>query len=174
MIRGKWIIVLCCALLLIGCGGRGPQRPSQRMGSAPQPDSAQLALLELNQQLALTADKQLMQTAQASGEAYALYEGNTWICFLQRGDVDSPAPQANEEWQIHLSVYSLDKRLLTDSEHSYTFGRHELPAAVESNQSEWRHGTQARMLVPWYSGYGIRGTDAIAPYENIIIEIELR
>jgi FKBP-type peptidyl-prolyl cis-trans isomerase len=30
------------------------------------------------------------------------------------------------------------------------------------------------MLVPWYAAYGIQGTDEIPPYENLIIEIDIK
>ena len=49
------------------------------MGEAPKADSAQLALLALNQQLTETADEQLHRLAQAQEENYALYENGTWV-----------------------------------------------------------------------------------------------
>ena len=168
------LVVSGLALIMLSCGHQAPQRPSRRMGQAPEADSAQLALLELNQQLALAADKQLMQIAQAQEESYALYEGNTWIRFIDRGETETPSPQPNEEWTVHMRVYSLNNDLLMDTERAYLFGHHDLPAAVENNASEWHHGTQARMYVPWYSAFGLQGTQTVAPYQNVIMEIELR
>ena len=56
----------------------------------------------------------------------------------------------------------------------YRIGKKELPQAVEENIGELHHGAQARLLAPWYTAFGLRGTDRIPPYENVIIDIELR
>jgi hypothetical protein len=47
--------------MMLGCVRQGPQRPSQRKGETPPVDSAALALLELNKQLAQAADQQMVQ-----------------------------------------------------------------------------------------------------------------
>lgn len=167
-----WIMLL--AGLLAACSHTAPQRPSQRMGETPKGDSTQLALMEMNQQLALAADKQLTRLAQEQTEPYALYVSNTWIHILDRGDEDSFSPIPGEEWTVHMRIYDLEEHLLEDSEAAYHIGKQELPLAVEANIEEWYHGTRARMLVPWYAAFGMKGTDRIPPYENVIIEIEIR
>ena len=161
-------------MLLTACGHQSPQRPSQRKSDAPKADSAQLALLELNQQLAIAADQQLAQLAQAQDEPYALYESNVWLTILERGNEDDGPPALDEEWNIAMRVYSLSGQLLTDTEGSYRIGRRELPQGVEENISELYRGGKARMLVPWYAAYGVSGTTDIPPYENVIIEVELK
>lgn len=161
-------------MLLTACGHQPPQRPSQRKSDAPKADSAQLALLELNQQLAIAADQQLAQVAQAQNEPYALYESNVWLTVLERGNEDDGTPAPDEEWNIAMRVYSLSGQLLTDTEGSYRIGRRELPQGVEENISELYRGGKARMLVPWYAAYGVSGTADIPPYENVIIEVELK
>ena len=90
------------------------------------------------------------------------------------GDTDSPSPAPNEEWTVHMCVYSLSGQLLTDSEATYRIGMQELPPAVDANIGEWHRGARVRMYVPWYSAFGLRGTETIPPYENVIIETELK
>ena len=165
---------LAALLLLTACGQTGPQRPSQRKSERPQADSAALALLELNQQLARAADKQLADFAQAQDEPYALYEADTWMTIIDRGDETSAAPRANEEWTVHMQTYDLSGHMLLDSEGSYRIGRQELPLAVDANIGELHRGGKARLLAPWYAAYGLQGTAEIPPYENVIIEIELK
>lgn len=172
--RRSGLYILLLSVLLTACSQTSPQRPSRRIGQAPQADSTQLALLELNQQLALVADQQLTQLAQAQEETYALYDANTWMHVYTRGDESTPSPQANEEWTVHMLVYDLSENLLVDSEASYCIGKQELPRAVEMNMSELHHGAKARLLAPWYAAFGLRGTSQIPPYENVIIEIEIR
>jgi len=161
-------------LLLAGCGHQAPQIPSQRKSNAPTVDSAQLALLQLNQQLAESADEAVWQAVQAQPESYALYEGNVWACILDAGDTDSPAPREGEEQVVRMRVSTLDGRLLEDSEGTYRIGKQELPKAIDANISEWHHGARVKIYAPWYAAFGITGTHAVPPYENVIIEIDIR
>ena len=162
------------AAVLAGCGGKGPQRPSRWLGKAVEPDTAQLALMELNQRLAFAADEQLLQLSQEQEETYALYQSNTWIHFYDRGDTSQPALKRNEECTVHMTVYNLEGRLLLDSEASYILGQYKLPLCIEFNLQEWAHGTHARLLVPWYSAFGMQGQDGIPPYENVIIDLYIQ
>lgn len=173
--KGKRIgWLLLATVLLAACSQPDPQRPSRRMGEEPKKDTVQLALLEMNQQLALAADKQLTQFAQAQDEAFALYDSNTWIHIYTPGDTSTPGPKNDEEWTVHMRVYDLEEHLLVDSEASYRIGKNELPQAVELNIGELHHGTKARLLVPWYGAFGMKGTAQVPPYENVIIDIEIR
>lgn len=168
-----WVIGFA-ALMLINCGHQAPQRPSQRKGEAPKADSAAMALLELNQQLAITADKQLRQYVHAQKETYALYDAHTWLTILERGDVNGETPVYDAEWIIHMRIYNLEGRMLEDHERSFRIGKNELPLAVDANIRELHHGSKARLVAPWYSAFGRLGTANIPPYENVIIEIELK
>ena len=162
-----WALVL---MLLTGCGHQAPQRPSQRLGEAPQADSAQLVLMELNRQLADAADRQLVELVQTQPETYALLEHNTWVHVFDQGD----RIPTGDERTIRMRIYTLDGRLLLDSEGSYRLGKYELPQGIEANIGELLHGAKARMFIPWYAAYGVSGTEDIPPYENIRIDIELR
>lgn len=170
----QFVWLLLTAVLLAACLQPDPQRPSRRMGEEPKKDTVQLALLEMNQQMALAADKQLTQFAQAQDEAFALYESNTWIHIYTPGDTSTPSPKTDEEWTVHMRVYDLKEHLLVDSEASYRIGKNELPQAVEMNIGEWHHGTKARLLAPWYGAFGMKGTAQVPPYENVMIDIEIR
>ena len=167
-----WLIGL--VVLLVSCGGKGPQIPSKRSNEPILVDSTALALMEMNQQLAQAADEQLMKLAMSQDEPYALYEAHTWIHIIDRGDTDRPAPKYGQVCQIHTRTYDLNGTLLLDAEGTYTRGKNELPPALDRNIGELHPGGKARMYAPWYSAYGITGKGNIPPYENVIIEIELR
>jgi len=160
-------------LLLIGCGHQAPQRPSQRKSQTPQADSTQLALMGLNQQLTEAADGQLYHWAQAQPEAYAQYERGVWAIVQQAGDSGQPI-HAGDECTLHMRIYSLTGHLFCDMERTARAGKYELPAAIDENITEWHHGAHIRMAAPWYAAYGIKGTADIPPYENVIIELEIR
>ena len=170
----KFITACLLVLALSGCGHQAPQRPSQRKGESPQADTAQLALMQLNRDLAEAADKQLLQRVREQNEPYALYEGGAWITILDKGDTEAPKPQRGEEWVVHMRVFNLEGKLLKDSEGTYAVGKYELPVAVDANLGEWHRGARIRMFAPWYSAFGMQGTKDIPPYENVMIELELK
>lgn len=167
-------IVCLAALLTVSCTRQAPQRPSQRKGEVQAVDSAALALMELNQQLAFAADREVTKAAQLQGESFAVYEARTWMYISERGDTHSGTPKEGERWVIRMQVCNLDGLLLEDLEHSYCIHKGELPAAIEDNISELHHGAKARLIAPWYSAFGAQGTPHIPPYENVIIDIELK
>lgn len=171
--RKIWVIGIV-SLLLASCGEPAPQRPSQRKSRPPQVDSTAMALLELNQQLAASADKLLTQKIQTLSQSYALYDSSVWMYIIDRGDETTASPVEGEEWTVHMRVYNLDEKLLVDSEASYRLGKYELPQAVDGVMGELHHGAQARLYAPWYTAFGMQGTAQVPPYENVIIDIELR
>jgi hypothetical protein len=74
-----------------------------------------------------------------------------------------------------MTVYTLEtKQLLVDIIREFRIGKSELPPAIDNNISEFRKGSQARMLVPWYGAFGMQGTKEVPPYENVIINIEIK
>ncbi len=168
-----WVIGLV-ALLLCACTQQAPQRPSQRKGQAPAVDSAQLALMEMNMRLAEAADQQVLQAVQAQQEPYALYEAQTWMTILEQGDTQRPQPKNGESCTVHMKVFNLDGKLLVDSEGSYRLGKGELPKGIDDNLPELYPGTKVRMYLPWYIAFGQQGTEHIPPYENVMIELDLR
>lgn len=130
--------------------------------------------MQVNKELAETADKQLMQRVLEQDEPYAMYEAGAWAAIIEKGDTDAPAPQRGEQWVIRMRICDLDGHLLNDTEATYTIGKHELPNAVEQNIGEWHRGCRVKMFVPWYAAFGMQGTKDIPPYENVMIELELK
>lgn len=168
------LIIGCLMLSAVSCGRVTPQIPTQRKGSAPKTDSTQTGLLELNQQLTESADEQVRIEVEKDTIPYVLCEAGTWMTVMEAGDEMSAVPEENESWTLRLRVYDLEGQLLSDSEQPYLIGRHELPAAVDKNIRTLHHGSKARLIAPWYTAYGIAGTKEVPPYENVIIEIEIR
>lgn len=168
------IIVLVCSLL-VGCGGKGPQRPTYKSGQAPQEDTAAIALMEMNQRMAKEADQALLRYVEGQEEQYALMAiSNAWMRIAGHGDSDGPSPKEDELWCMHIRTKDLQGRLLLDEEREYRIGRNELPICADIHCGEWHHGDHIILLAPWYSAYGMHGNEAIPPYTNVIIDIEIK
>lgn len=175
MTSGKHISIFVLVLaLLCGCGGKGPQRPSQRKGEKPQEDTTQLALMEMTFRMAEAADKAVEQAALAQEEAYALYEAHAWIHIVDPGRTEEPTLQPKKPYAMHMRVYTLDGKLLTDNQGTYAIGKNELPHAVDRNLREMHPGAKMRMYAPWYTAFGQQGTEHVPPYENVIIDLEIQ
>ncbi|MGN0235567.1 MAG: hypothetical protein ACI4BD_04540 [Paludibacteraceae bacterium] len=164
------------ALMSVGCNHRGPQRPSQRSGTAPKEDSAALALMEMNQRMAMAADEEVLRYVQAREDAERFAQmplSSAWVRIVERGDEQSALPQKDEVWRLHIKTYSLQGRLLLDTEQEYRMGRSELPMCIEMNISEWHHEAKVMIAAPWYAAYGMMGTEDVPAYENVLLEISI-
>ena len=174
MKKAQYILILVCCLW-VGCGGRGPQRPTYKSGQPPQEDTVEAALVEMNLRMAKEADKAVFRYVEAQDEAYAQLEfTNAWMRIAAHGDTDGVSPKDDELWQMHLRVKDLNGRLLLDEERDYRIGRSQLPICADVACNEWHHGDHIVMVAPWYSAYGMHGNEDIPPYSNVQIDIEIR
>ena len=160
--------------LLAGCGRQAPQRPSYRSGKAAEVDSAQLALMLWQQQLAKAADDELARYVQQSGDTFALYDNCTWMRICDKGRQYEPKIQRGEEHVIHLEVYDLKGNLLADILRPFVVGKDQLPMAADANMTVLNPGAKAEMVAPWYMAYGASGTESVPPYTNVLIEMEIQ
>lgn len=167
---------ICLLLSASGCGGRGPQRPSHRSGTRPKADSAALALMEMNQRMAIAADEEVLQYVQGREDAARFAQmpfSNAWVRVLEKGDEQGACPQKDETWRLHIKTYSLRGQLLLDTEQEYRIGRNELPMCIEMHINEWHRGAEVVIAAPWYSAHGMMGTEDVPAYENVLLEIRI-
>ena len=167
---------ICLLLSASGCGGRGPQRPSYRSGTKPEADSTALALMEMNQRMAIAADEEVLQYVQGREDAARFAQmpfSNAWVRVLEKGDEQGACPQKDETWRLHIKTYSLQGQLLLDTEQEYRIGRNELPMCIEMHINEWHRGAEVVIAAPWYSAHGMMGTGDVPAYENVLLEISI-
>ena len=161
------LFVVAAAFACFGaCHRVKPQSPSNRRTEA---DSAQLAIIMLNRQLAVSADKQLISYVKAMADddtlPYALHEFGFWFRFLSNDD--QPRYQPQEHVTVHTLVYTFDGKQLADL----------VDDVVVCGQNEMRclnwvlmlmGGNESiEVLAPWYLAYGQQGNDFAEPYQNL-------
>ena len=178
----KRLLYIACVLMLVACGrSRGPQLPSRWLGRT-EVDSAQLDLMEFNQRMVEEADAELMHYALEQNEPYVVYRGGTWVYIVEKGNADLPRYTYGQECTLHLRVYPLSHRskesagqpvCLLDDYRRFKLGSSELPFGVSEVVRELNPGAQARLLVPWYSAYGVQGNGYVQPYQNVIIDLTI-
>lgn len=161
-------LLASCLLCIVGCQRTKPQAPSHRT----EKDSSEMALLLMNQRLAVEADRELAQYVNHVDSGYVLSEWNVWYKYLQR--TDEPRWKRNEQVLLHAQVYTLEGQLLVDSEEVIVLGKGETLQAIETMVLEMRRDEACRILSPWYLAYGVSGSNEVPPYMNVKIDLETR
>jgi hypothetical protein len=128
-------------------------------------DSTLLQAIETNQHLAEEADRALTMYVDSG---FAQQELGYW----SRGmvQVDSTLA-ADTPVTLHRRVYTLDSLLVEDVTEIVTVGQANQIQAVNDALEQMTHGQEVTLIVPWYLAYGSTGTDAVAPYTNVRIEL---
>lgn len=159
---------------MAGCSYTKPQRPTQHSGKGEMPvDSSMLQLMELNRQMAEAADSELARRVDTL-EGYNLLPCGAWVRYSRNADDnDTITPQPDERWTIAMQVRELSGDLLVDEHKQITIHRSELPTAAQEAIETMHHGETAHLYAPWYVAYGMSGTQQIAPYTNVQIDIQL-
>lgn len=170
--NNTYIALITLALtFLCACQRTAPQRPS-RPSDPPKVDSALIALMDINRQFADAADNEIARWVKQQPAQFVLIEDGVWLQkpLPTQGGV---TPQQDEHWNVHMQVRKLNGTLLADRQLNCPIGRKALPDAVETVVALMHDGDTARVAAPWYTAFGIHGDDAVPPYENVLISIQL-
>ena len=167
------IAVFVIALALTACT-IAPQRPSQRSDETPVPDSALMMQVEAHRMLAQAADAQLVEYIRLHPGHWFAQEDGSWVLDPNPDPFPHRAREIGEQSvALHMVVKDLQGNLLLDEQKEYRLGHCELPEAVENTLHSTLSTLNLIILAPYYVAFGSQGTDAIPPYTNVIIEIEL-
>ena len=165
--------VFIIALIMTACT-IAPQRPSQRSGQSAEPDSAMLAMVEMNQQLAEAADRELLSYMRNHPGRWFEQEDGSW-CEPDTIPLNY-AYSPTRPIRLHLITRDLNGNLLSDVQGEYQLGKCQLPQAVENYITI--HYPQStihfKVLAPYYVAYGSRGMETIPPYTNVMIEVKVQ
>lgn len=168
--RNNGLYIILLVLLMTGCHRTAPQRPT-RLGEQ-RADSTVIRLIALNEQLSEQADRAILDWINRQQQEWTQLDCGAWI----RKPINSTQPpQEGQEQTIHLQVYSMSGALIYDCQRTVLVGREEgIPTAVSEVLREGLIGQEAQLVCPWYAGYGPHGNDQISPYENILINVQIR
>lgn len=161
--------VLCGLLAMVGC----TQQPQQvrRLSEKQEPDTALLAQLDFNQQMANAADKACKTWVENDSATYTLDEFGFW--YSKTITLNTDSLKQGEQVLIHLQMAELNGQALADVEETFTVGAGDLPLAVNRCIKQMGRGEEMRIIAPWYAAYGVEGTKLIKPYTNLIITLTI-
>ena len=161
--------ILCGLLALVGCTQQ-PQ-PVRRLSEKQEPDSALMAQMAFNMQMASAADKACREWVNNDSAAYVLDDFGFWYAKIIRQHADSL--QTGEHILLHMQMSELDGSLVADVEEPVVVGSGELPMAINRSIKQMSRGEQMRIIAPWYTAYGTEGTRIIKPYTNLVITLTI-
>jgi hypothetical protein len=167
-LRGYIIAIWFCALL-VGC----TQQPQQvrRLSDKQEPDSALMAQMAFNMQMASDADQACSDWVKQDSAAYVLDEFGFWYSKTIKQQTE--LLQTGEAISIHLLMAELNGQILADIEDVFAVDSGDLPTAINRCLRQMRRGEQMRIVAPWYTAYGIEGTNIIKPYTNLVITLTI-
>lgn len=161
--------ILCGLLALVGCTQQ-PQ-PVRRLSEKQEPDSALMAQMAFNMQMASAADKACREWVNNDNATYVLDDFGFWYAKIIRQHADSL--QTGEHILLHMQMSELDGSLVADVEEPVVVGSGELPMAINRSLKQMSRGEQMRIIAPWYTAYGTEGTRIIKPYTNLVITLTI-
>lgn len=129
-----------------------------------------MALVLLNQRMAEEADKELIRYINGQTADYTLDTYGFWYRFTTR--TDAPRLQKEQTVTVQARIYTLQDRLLADIEETVVVGKKQVIPAIEQMLPLLREGESCVLLAPWYTAFGAVGSDAVAPYTNVKIELQ--
>lgn len=163
LVIGYWL------LWMVGCTQQ-PQ-PVRRLSEKQEPDSALMAQMAFNMQMASAADKACREWVNNDSAAYVLDDFGFWYAKIIRQHADSL--QTGEHILLHMQMSELDGSLVADVEEPVVVGSGELPMAINRSIKQMSRGEQMRIIAPWYTAYGTEGTRIIKPYTNLVITLTI-
>ena len=163
------IVILTAAALMIGCQTE-PQKV-RRMSEKNTPDSAMMAQLEFNMQMASAADNACITLVQADSLQYAADDFGFWYTKTIITDLDSI--HKGDTVELHIQISEIGGKMISDIKNQFIVRSGDLPLAIVRSLKTMRRGEQMRIISPWYTAYGVEGTSIIKPYSNLLITLQI-
>lgn len=167
--RSLSVVILLWAILLTGCQQQ-PQR-ARHLGTKKDVDSVTLAKLQFNQQMVLAADRLCLEIANADTLQYTIDDFGFWYAKTIATDLDSI--HKGDSVELHIQISEMDGKMISDTKNQFIVRSGDLPLAIVRSLKTMRRGEQMRIISPWYTAYGVDGTNIIKPYSNLLIILQV-
>lgn len=162
-------ILVIGLLVTAGCSPQ-PQQV-RRLSEKDVPDSALMAQMTFNMQMASAADKVCSAWITNDSITYTLDDFGFW--YAKTINLHSDPLQPGEQISLHLQISELNDRLLADIKETFSIGSGDLPTAINRSLRQMSRGEQMHIVAPWYTAYGAEGTSIVKPYTNLIIILSI-
>ena len=165
----SYFIPLFFGVFFVACQPQ-PQQ-ARHLSKAGELDSVMMEQLQLNTHLADAADNDCALYVQNDSVEYAMDDMGFWYAKTIAANADTV--QRGQELSLHIQVSELRGTLISDVKHHHVVGNGEFPTAIARSLNMMGIGDQMRIIAPWYTAYGVEGTNIIKPYSNLLIIITI-
>lgn len=163
------LVILLVATLLVSCQPK-PQRAKHLTEKQPI-DSLLMLQLQFNTHMADAADRECIAFVQSDSLNYTMDAYGFWYCKTAKYQMETV--ETGQKITLHIQINELNGPLLSDVKYEHIVGSGELPLALSRSIKMMATREQMRIVAPWYTAYGIEGTDIIKPYTNLLINIRI-
>lgn len=169
----KWVLKIAyvVVLLLAMTACKNDPQPVHKLSDDRKVDSVLMAKLQFNQRMVDAADKQCVDYVTAQTETYAQDDLGFW--YRKTLKTDAATLQTGEIVDAHVQVSELNGNQLVDLKQSLQVGDGNLPISITRILKMMARGEQMQLVCPWYTAFGVEGTNAVKPYTNVKITISI-
>ena len=162
------VVLLGVCLLFGSCKKQVPQLPSNKGNEA---DKSEASLLRINQKLAIKEDRIIKEFAE-SKVIFKKNELGFWYKVYNCGN--GPTIKDSSICKFSSKLTLLDGKELENNVKQIVIGKKQMVVGLEEGLKLMHKGDSATFIIPWYLGYGMKGSvPLIAPYTSIIYKIKL-
>jgi hypothetical protein len=154
-----WVMVACQPT---------PQR-ARHLGKEQEVDSTLMAHMQLNMRLSDAADRACSAVAESDSLRYTMDDFGFW--YTKTISNAGEELKVGEEAVLHIQLNELNGSLIADTKSSFIVGAGDLPLAITRSSKMMSRGEQMKIISPWYTAYGVEGTNIIKPYTNLLITL---
>lgn len=168
--RIAFYLISIISIGLFSCKKPSPQLPANKV---VENDMSEIALLDINKNLALKEDSLLEILAIKTDKAFKKSE----IGFWYRIDKKTSGKQLeiHDSCEISFKLKLADGNLVLEDNKIVTIGKKQVVRGLEEGLKLLRKGESATFIVPWYLGYGMNGLEnLIPPYTSLIFEVSIK
>lgn len=168
-VSAKICVMVSLVLLMVACKP-APQQV-RRLGEE-KVDSLMLKQMEFNNQMTAAADRACIEYVQKDSTVqYAQDDFGYWYAKTITTIGDSL--KTGQTIMLHLQVSELNGEQIADVKQQMSVDSGDLPLAINQALKMMRVGEQMIVVAPWYTAYGVEGTQLVKPYANLKIVLRV-
>ena len=170
----KILVVLAMSISLIGCHRKEQEPQKVRHLHTPQKvDTIAMAKLQFNRQMTEAADQACNAFVEKDLYKYTKHIDGFW--YTKTITKNSKPVQKGQELLLNLQINELNgETILETKDFHHVVGNGDLPRAITRSLHTMNIGEEMRIIAPWYTAYGVNGTNIVQPYSNLLITLTIQ
>lgn len=170
MNKNSFLLIGLLCIALLSCNKQAPQLPSNKV---VVDNSDAKTLLLINQNLATREDSILELLVTKKYKSFLKNETGFWYKVVETGNGKSI--KNNSKYNIRYSLQLINGKEVETGKKEFVVGKKEIIIGLEEGIKLLHEGDSATIIIPWYLGYGMKGSkDPYIPsYSSIIYQIRI-